>query len=55
MITEPGQTVQLIVEEGQKPDPGLVPTQLQLMVVLIVLGRRLKHRVVTRKLVQVIT
>ena len=53
MITEPGQTAQLIVEEEHKPELKLVLTQLQLMVVLIVLGRRLKHRVVTRKLVQV--
>ena len=41
VITEPGQNVQLHVEEEHKPEPELVLTQLQLMVVLIVLGRRL--------------
>ena len=42
VITETGQTVQLIVVEERKPEPGLVLTQLQLMVAQIVLGRRLK-------------
>ena len=44
MITETGQNVQLIVKEEHKPEPGLVQTQLQLMVVQIVLGRRLNLR-----------
>ena len=43
MITEPGQNVLLNVEEEHKPEPGLVLTQLQLMVVQIVMGRRRKH------------
>ena len=47
VITETGQNVLLIVEEEHKPEPELVQTQLQLMVVQIVLGRRLKLRVVT--------
>ena len=51
--TESGQTVLLIVEEVNKPEPGLVQTQLQLMVVQSVLGWRLKLRIVTRNLVQV--
>ena len=42
MITEPGQNVLLNVGEEHKPEPELVQTQLQLMVVQIVLGRRLK-------------
>ena len=45
--TEPGQNVLLNVEQESKPEPGLVQTQLQLMVVKIVLGRRLKLRTVT--------
>ena len=45
--TEPGQIVLLNVEQESKPEPGLVQTQLQLMVVKIVLGRRLKLRTVT--------
>ena len=45
--TEPGQNVLLNVEQESKPEPGLVLTQLQLMVVKIVLGRRLKLRTVT--------
>ena len=53
VITETGQNVQLNVEQEQKPEPGLVLTQLQLMVVQIVLGRRLKLRNVTHSLVQV--
>ena len=53
VITEPGQGVQKIVEEEQKPEPELVQTQLQLMVVQIVLGTRLKRRVVIHILVQV--
>ena len=53
MITEPGQSVQLNVEEEHKPEPELVQTQLQLMVVLIVLGRRLKVRLATHSFVQV--
>ena len=53
MITEPGQNVLLTVEEEHKPEPELVQTQLQLMVVQIVLGRRLKLRTVTNKNVQV--
>ena len=50
---EPGQTVQLIVEEENKPEPELVQTQLQLMVVQIVLVRRLKLRTVTNRSAQV--
>ena len=46
-ITEPGQNAQMIAEEEHKQEPGLVQTQLQLMVVLIVLGKRLKVRVAT--------
>ena len=42
VTTEPGQNVQRNAEEEHKPEPELVQTQLQLMVVLIVLGRRLK-------------
>ena len=53
MVTEPGQTVQLIVEEELKPEPGLALTQLQLMVVQIVPGRRLKLRTVTKWSAQV--
>ena len=53
VITETGQNVHLIVEEEHKPEPGLVRTQLQLMVVQIVLGRRLKLRAVTNKSAQV--
>ena len=45
--TEPGQIVLLNVEQESKPEPGFVLTQLQLMVVKIVLGRRLKLRTVT--------
>ena len=48
MITATGQNVQLNVEEEPRPEPGRVLTQLQLMVVQIVLGRRhLRHRIVT--------
>ena len=53
MITEPGQNVQLIVGEELKPEPELVQTQLQLMVVQIVLGRRLILRTVTYRSAQV--
>ena len=53
VITEPGQNVQLNVEEEHKPEPGLAQTQLQLMVVLIVLGRQLKVKIATHNLVQV--
>ena len=53
MTTKPGKNVQLNVEEEHKPEPGLVLTQLQLMVVLIVLGRRLKLKHATHNLVQV--
>ena len=53
VITEIGQNVQLIVEEERKPEPGLVLTQLQLMVVQIVLGRRQKLNTATLNLVQV--
>ena len=53
VVTELGQNVQLIVEEEHKPEPGLVLTQLQLMVVQIVLGRRLKRRTVTYRSAQV--
>ena len=53
MITEPGQNAQTIAEEEHKPEPELVQTQLQLMVVQIVLGRRLKVRVVTYRSAQV--
>ena len=55
VVTEPGQNVQLNVDQEHKPKPGLVQTQLQLMVVQIVLGTRLKHKTVTYKIVQVIT
>ena len=55
MITETGQIVQLNVEEEQKPELGLALIQLQLMEVLIVLGRQQKIRIVTHKLVQVMT
>ena len=47
-MTETGQNVQLIVEEERKPEPGLALTQLQQMVVQIVLGRRLKPKTVTQ-------
>ena len=53
VITETGQNVQLNVEEEHKPEPGLVQTQLQLMVVLTVLGRRLKVKLATHNLVRV--
>ena len=53
MITETGQTVQLNVEEEHKPGPRRVLTQLQLMVVQIVLGRRLKLKTVTNTSAQV--
>ena len=53
MITETGQIVQLNVEEEHKPGPRLVQIQLQLMVVQIVLGRRLKLRTVTNMNAQV--
>ena len=54
MITEPGQNVQLNVEEEHIPEPGLVLTQLQLMVVLIVLGWRQTFSHATYSLVQVL-
>ena len=53
VITGTGQNVLLIVEEELKPEPVLVQTQLQLMVVQIVLGRGLKLRSATCNLVQV--
>ena len=53
VITETGQNVLLIVEVELKPGPILVQTQLQLMVVLIVLGRRRKLGLATCNLVQV--
>ena len=53
VITETGQNVQLNVEEEHKPEPRLVPTQLQLMVVQIVMGRRLKLKTVTNMNAQV--
>ena len=53
VITETGQNVQLIVGEEHKPEPGHVQTQLQLMVVQIVLGRQLKLKTATLNLVQV--
>ena len=53
MITETGLTVQLNVEEEHKPEPRLVLTLLQLMVVQIVLGRRPKLRTVTNTSAQV--
>ena len=40
VITEIGQIVQPNVKEEYKPDPGLAPTQLQLMVVLTVLEKQ---------------
>ena len=39
---EPGQNVLLNVEQDQKLEPGLVQTQLQLMEVQVVMGRRQK-------------
>ena len=44
MITETGQSVLPTVKEKHKPEPepGLVLNQLQLMVVLIVLGKEQK-------------
>ena len=53
MVTETGQSAHLTVTEENKPEPELVLTQNQLMVVQIVLGRRLKLRVVIHILVQV--
>ena len=53
VITEIGQSVHLSVEEEHKPEPGLVPTQLQLMVVQIVLGKQQKLGTATLNLVQV--
>ena len=53
MITKIGQIVHLIVEVEFKPDSGLVPTPLQLMVVQIVLGRQQKLKTATRNTVQV--
>ena len=53
MILEPGQNVLLIVEEEHKPEPGLVQTLHQLIVVQIVLGRRLKLRAATNRSAQV--
>ena len=46
-----GQSVQLNAEEEHKPEPGLVQTQLQLMEVQIVLGRRQKFKNATRTFV----
>ena len=40
VTTEIGQNVQLNVGEEHKPEPGLVLTQLQLMVVQIVLEKQ---------------
>jgi hypothetical protein len=51
--TEIGQSVPLSVEEELKPEPGLVPTLLQLMVVQSVLETVPKLRPVTKLLVQV--
>ena len=53
MITEIGQIVQPSVEEEHKPEPGHVQTQLQLMVVQIVLGRQQKLGTATLNLVKV--
>ena len=53
VITEIGQIVQLNVEREQKPELGLVQTQLQLMVVQIVLGRQQKLKTATLNLVLV--
>ena len=53
VITEIGQIVQPNVEREQKPEPGLVQTQLQLMAVQIVLGRQQKLRTATLNLVLV--
>ena len=51
--TDIGQHVLLNVEEELKPEPGLVPTLLQLMVVQSVLETVPKLRPVTKLLVQV--
>ena len=51
MTTEIGQSVQPNAEEEHEPEPGLVLTQLQLMVVQIVLGRRQKLGNATRTFV----
>ena len=53
MITETGQNVQLIVKVEHKPEAELVLAQLQLMVVQIVLGRRLKLRAAKNRSAQV--
>ena len=53
MITEIGQNVQLIVEEEQKPEPGLVQTQLLLEEVQIVLAKQQKLGTATLNLVRV--
>ena len=53
MITEIGQIVQPSVEEEHKPEPGPALTQLQLMVVQIVLGRQQKMGTATLNLVKV--
>ena len=50
---EPGQNVLLNVEREQKLEPGLVQTQLQLMEVQVVKGRRLKLKTVTNTTAQV--
>ena len=50
---EAGQNVLLLVEEEHKPESGLALTQLQLMVVQIVLGRQQKLKNVTYNHVQV--
>ena len=53
MIGEPGRNVLPVVEEEQKPEPGLVLTQPQLIMAQIVLGRQLKPKTVTNKGAQV--
>ena len=53
VITETGQIVQLIVDQEHKPGPRIVQTLLQLMVVQIVLGRRLKFKTVPNTSAQV--
>ena len=52
-ITEIGRSVQLIVEEEHKPEPGFASTLLQLMVDSTVLGRQFKLKTATRNHVQV--
>ena len=48
-----GQDVLLFVEQEQKLEQGLVQTQLQLMVVQVVMGMRQKLKTVTNKTAQV--